>query len=379
MKNIKKIALALTLILVPLFVNASEVESVYLNGQIDLMGSMHIKEVHVVKGSISDYSFHLRYKSDIIDEWSEENVNLEGSSFYNGRGIVLSHVSAFKIDSLDEIDWNLLDHSIDDYELVENVENDGKGVYTAEDVEGGKDVKIYTSNEDGYNVYYIDYYVDQIVVTHNDVAEIYYQILPKDSPDIKEYHFQILTPGNSSKDLFKIWAHGPLNGTISPVSTEKDDDGNDLYSGLVGEIKDIKNGTGLDIRIVFDKGLVSLFSQILNNSKMDALDKIIEIENARLDKSNHNRLLTSVIYYGLIALGGIYLLGIIVLGLYIYNRGKNKLASVLYSVLGLIIILLMVLLKAINLPMLVAIAVLDLLFLLYTLVFSNKRLKTEDM
>ena len=79
MKKIKYIVLLI--LFFPFITNASsipqdkidyEVTNVYMNSSIDILGSMHIKEAIVVKGSLNKYSFDILYKDSSLEKWKEK-------------------------------------------------------------------------------------------------------------------------------------------------------------------------------------------------------------------------------------------------------------------------------------------------------------------
>ncbi len=325
MQNLgKKILLAILFLLLPVLVMAEPVdpdyvvEEVYINAAVDLLGSMHIQEAYVVKGSINGFKRILEYKNEKFPDWEEGKVDFSGSSFYNGRGMNLSKVYAYKIDQ-DEIGWSLLSRKEDSFSEVGRASNGDKGVFTKKSIDTGLDLRVYNSTSSGYTVFYFDYYVNQAVVLHNDIAELYYTFFKLDE-NVGKVNLQVLTPWSMKQDYFRFWAHGALNGEISGISESKDEDGNYFYKGVLATIENYKKSDPVEIRMTMGRTGFESVEKILNDSKMDAFEAIVEVETERASEANKKRIFNKALYFGAIGLSVIYLGGLIVLWVYVYNK-----------------------------------------------------------
>jgi len=325
MKIFKKLILGV-LLFIPISINAKAVENVdyvidsmYINASVDILGSVHVQEAIVINGAINGFERTINFKNPNLKEWDGGEIDFSNSSIYNARAIGLSKVSSFKVKK-DDISWEILDTKYTEYENNEDAQIGDSGVYTLKETENGKIVRVYNPNESDYIVYYFDYYIDQAVILHNDVAELYWTFIPQDFDYVKEAHIQLTIPGSCTDETFRFWAHGPLNGEIGGVSEDKDDDGNNLYRGIVADVYDIAEGVGTDIRITFDKSMMSAVQEYLTSSGVDALDAIIEVETGRANDANKQRAVAKTIYYGIYILSGIYLVGLIVLWIYMYKK-----------------------------------------------------------
>ena len=322
----KNILLALLLILMPINAYAAKVdyvdydiEDVYINATVDIFGSIHVEEAIIVNGSLNGFERVINYKNSNLKEYEEGNIDFSNSSIYNGRAMALSRVSSFTVKS-DEIGWEVLSTFVTDYEEVSTASSGDTGVFTKETGEDGITVRVYNPNKSGYVVYYFDYYIDQAVVLHNDVAELYWQFIPLDFDYINKAHIQVLLPGSCTDETFRFWAHGPLNGSIGAILADnQSEDGKNLYRGILANVESI-DGSGTDIRVTFDKSMMSMAEAFLNKSNEDALDKIIEVETIRADDANQKRAVAKTVYYGIYILSGAYLLGIVILWIYMYKK-----------------------------------------------------------
>lgn len=320
MKIKKYLLILLLIILTPNIVLAEnvnvnyDVENVYIDAKIDMAGSLHIREAFVINGSLNGYRRLITYKNEALKEWEEGNIDFSNSSFYNARGVKISKVGVTKINK-DEIGWTLIGKQYDELKNVSTASKGENGVYTEEKKSNGIEIKSYETNENGYIVYYFDYFINQAVVLHNDVAEIFFAFFKLDTDDVKNVNIKLTTPDENTNDLFRFWAHGSLNGNISAIESTPN-----KYTGVLATLNNYKKGDVIEIRMTFDKSQVSFLSQILNNSKEDALDKIIEVETTLANDANNKRTIIKIVFFGTIILGILYLIGLIILWIYIYRK-----------------------------------------------------------
>lgn len=325
MRKIRNFILMLALAFIPSVVFAQAVEpdyeviNSYISADIDIVGSVHIREAIVVKGTLNGFRRTLKYKNTRLADWEAGKVDFANSSIYNARWLSLSKISAKSIKK-EDIGWNLLDLDYDKFEEVSSSKKGSTKEYTTEEIDGGQDVKIYNVNEGGYMVYYFDYFVDQVAVMHNDCAEVYFTFFMLDSDDVGEVNIQVTTPGYSKDDVFRVWAHGPMSGEIRRASDKQDENGEYLYNGAVANLKNYKAGEAIEIRMTFDKNLLSTFASVLNNSEMDALKEIIDVETERAQETNRQRTFARVAYYSIFGSSIVYLLGLIGLTIYMYIK-----------------------------------------------------------
>lgn len=325
MKKLKTLFAVIALMFVPIVASAKAVDpdydvvASYVSADIDILGSMHVKEAIVVKGELNGFRRTIKYKNSRLADWEPGKVDFANSSIYNARGINVSKVSAESIDK-EDIGWELLNMSYASFDEITNASKGMSRVFTAKQVENGAEIRAYNVNKSGYMVYYFDYYINQVTVLHNDCAEVYYTFFILDD-DVKDVNIQVTTPGTSKKDVFRVWAHGPLYGNISPISEKTDENDNYLYKGALASIQKYKAGEGIEIRMTFDRSQFSGgFENILDNSEMDALEGIEAVEQARADETNRKRAFIKVIYYTTFVGGILYLVGLIVLWIYMYIK-----------------------------------------------------------
>ena len=344
----KKIKILLILLMFPIFVNAKEVEkidyevtNVFINSSIDFVGSMHVEEAVVVKGSLNKFTREIDYRDVSLPEYKKGKINFSKSSIYNAKAVSLKKASSFKIKEKD-IDFSLLEKANEDYKEKKIAKKGDSKIYTKKDNDNGVVVSVYNPNEEGYIVYYFEYYIDQVVVLHEDVAELYYKFIPDNFDDIKNMKLQLVAPGDSSADEFKYYAHGSLLGKVSPISERKDKKGNYLYRGLLANIDNVKKGNGVSIRMTFNKDLVSMGQKLLNKSGEKALEKIIKVEEHKNKKSNNQRKINKIFNMMMNICSVLFMIGTIILSIMFLRKRKDisNIIILAYSILGLILLLL---------------------------------------
>lgn len=327
MKKFNKIFLAAIFFFIPIIANAAasvepdyEVVASYISGELDFVGSVHIKEAIVVKGDLNGYRLALKYKNSRLAAWEPGKIDFANSSIYNARSIDIYKISAMPIDK-EDIGWGLLNLDFKEFEENSSANKGDMGIFTKTAMSDGVEIKTYNVNRDGYMVFYFDYFLNQIAVLHEDCAEVYYTFFTLDEDDVDEVKIQITTPGYSRDDTFRVWAHGALNGNINPVSDKKDEEGNILYKGALAEVKNFKAGDLIEIRMTFDKNLISTaFGNNIDTSKMEALKSIEEIEQKRADEANKKRKFIKVVYNTTLVGAIGYLIGLIVIWVFMYIK-----------------------------------------------------------
>lgn len=323
MKKWKVFLTVLSISFFPLLVEARgvsyEVKNVYMNATVDMVGSMRIEEAIVVKGSLNGFERILTYRDSSLAPWEPGEVDFSGSSFYNARGITLSKVAAFSIDESED-NWNLLAKSYDGFEEVNYATTGDDGVYTEQKLTDGLDVRVYSPADGGYTVYYFEYFVDQAVVLHNDVAELCYGFFKLDSNDVEHVHIQVRIADGNTEEFFRFWGRGGIDGVINRIEGTKRADGVQTYKGVVATLNNYKAGDDVTIRLTMDKRAFSTVESVLNNSEQEALPGIIAYETTLADKANRQKGFMKYTYYGIKYFSIAYLIGLVALWIRMYFK-----------------------------------------------------------
>ena len=93
----------------------------------------------------------------------------------------------------------------------------------------------------------ISYTVENAVLVHQDVAELYYQFIGGEWDEPTDHARVVLTlPEGATDEELRVWGHGPLQGFVSKEGTNR----------VVWEVKDLPRRTFLEGRVVFPVKLV---------------------------------------------------------------------------------------------------------------------------
>ena len=168
------------MLLFPCFVHAANVNYDITNFLVDATvledGSMHVEELIVLKGNFNGYIRELAYKNSKLKTYTEGNIDFANSSIYNASGIQNVKLYTKKIvaeeisfDTMDEIFTPLVPITID---------RDAKnGNYYYERENDILSYKMYQSANNETVAFLITYQIDDVVVMHEDVAELYWTFI----------------------------------------------------------------------------------------------------------------------------------------------------------------------------------------------------------
>lgn len=286
--------LLLLLLLIPVQIKGLSVESVYIDTEIDISGTLQVKELIKVTNQNDDFKLNIFYKDTSLKDFKSNKDSLLGSKIYNGSSVEVLKAGIVK----DEYDYK----DIYAKEFEENVTFFDE--IDAEDKKEYYQITLNKKNKD--TMYYIKYNVYNVAVEHNDCAEVYYKFMKHFNYDAKEVKILLHTAHHS--DLFEVWAHGNNNAIVTK-DTES--------SVMMSEITNYKKNTYIDNRVIFDKDLFMININKSKKSGIDAVKLIKEIENER----NEN---TTTKNYLLISFISLMALTIIIVIVYLIRKKHNK-------------------------------------------------------
>lgn len=236
----------------------------YIEATIQEDGSMDVIERIGQAGSFNGYYRDILYKNIKAPVFSGEKSDFYSSDLYNG-----SNITDIKVYLLDP---NTYEKSLS-FERVTNASVGTSNVYTVSELVSGYNIKMFNSNSSGLSGYYVTYTVKDIVVIHEDVAELNWVFLGADFIDtISDLKITVNLP-YQDKDL-KVWLHGQLDGEIII---------NNDYKSTTATIQKLFPKTAVDVRMGFDKELVP---NAVKKSGIKALPFIMEVEKERADEAN---------------------------------------------------------------------------------------------
>ena len=134
------------------------------------------------------------------------------------------------------------------------------------------------ANGNKNSIYRINYTVKNCINVYSDIAEFYWQILGNDwSMETDKVSGLLYLPKNVEDiEEFRVWAHGPLNGTIEKMNN----------NSCTFVVPNMPIKTFLELRIAFPKELVSLSNKTYDK---DYLSIILEEEKFNAEKANRLR------------------------------------------------------------------------------------------
>ena len=160
------------------------------------------------------------------------------------------------------------------YSKVLRGSNGSYGVYELTQNSNGTDFKIFCS-DDEKKVIGIEYTINDAVVVHNDVAELYWNVLGNEFEEkINDFKVMVHLPGED--DDVRIWTHGPVTGKNRIIDSET----------LYFEDTNVKSYTPETIRIMFNKELVPKATKMSN---VDGKKYILKYESSVADETNKER------------------------------------------------------------------------------------------
>ena len=308
----KKIILFIVLLLIPFAVYAEDIDyditDYYVKANILDNGDMEVNEIIVLDGTFNGYERDIAFKNNKLSYSSD--MNYEADEIYNATGI--SNYSTYA-KYVNDVSFKTFDENFTELIPVYDTYNATKGDVYITDYSNFYRFRMYHRTDNRKTAFLIKYTIDDAVVMHNDVSELYWTFIGEDFQDgLNNINIRVYLPENDNTDHFRVWAHGDLTGEVY-----KHDN-----SYVEARINRINPGSPVDIRMTFDKDLIKDSSSLDYNNE-DALDEIIKIETKRADEANRQRAIAKVIYYvflGITAISVIYQL----ISIYIIYRLFDK-------------------------------------------------------
>lgn len=307
----KKIILLIILMLTPVMVSANT-KSYYIEANILENGDMEVRELKYLDGSYNGFSTTLKYQNTSLKDFTGAQDDFEGSNIYNAANITNLKVYSSNYTG----NFSDIHKHNKEFTEVSFAQKGDYGLYTKDKLIDGVDLKIYMPSSYNY-ASLVTYTLKDVVVKHNDIAEIAWDFIGFNyEEDIDELIILVNLPKESNE--LRVFSHGPLNGTnkiLNNSSVEL------VYPKLYAR-------NAVDMRVVFDKEVVPT---AIKKSNIDALSKILAIEEKRAEQANKERdiaknqvrkeeMITRAIKY--ISIG--WITGLICLIVYAYNKHDKE-------------------------------------------------------
>lgn len=300
----KKFLLFIVLLLFPLTINAEDIEyditDYYIKANILNNGDLEVNELIVLDGTFNGYEREVAFKNLALNSY--DDINFEHDAIYNANGISNYKVQAKNVNkvSFDTFNENFNEIKVDVKESLDSTT-----------------YRMYYRTDDTKTAFLLSYTIDDAVVIHNDVAELYWTFIGQDYIDeINNLNIRVYLPNKDNSEYFRIWAHGDLTGEINKYDN----------SYIEATANRIFPNSPVDIRTTFDKSLINEEST-LDHSNTDALDKIIEVETKRANEANRKRKINKVLYFITLIISGIIFLWQIISIILIYLKYDKEYKS----------------------------------------------------
>ena len=209
---------------------------------------------------------------------SYNDVDFEHSSLYNPSDVTDVKISAKYLNS---VSYDTIDDDFEEFEEVDYAYKGDKRKYVLSENNSSKTYRMYYESNHSKVGFLIEYTLEDFAVVHDDVAELYWQIITGDAnynDALRNVEVRVYLPDEDNSDYFRVWAHGPLEGDVYK------DDSETKY--LVATIDKLSSDEDFDVRLTFDKELVPYASK---RTYVDGFDKILEVEEQRAEEANELR------------------------------------------------------------------------------------------
>ena len=274
----KKILWLLLLLSLPIIVEARvsyDLTNFLVDATILDNGDLQVKELIVLDGNFSGYWINIPYRNPVLEYHTP--INFAADAIYNGSGISNVKLLAKKID--EEISFDTFDEEFVTLTRSYYEEDAQNGNYVESSNQNGKSYKMYYKAENEKVAFLIEYTLEDMVVLHEDVAELYFAILSEDFEDsIEDLQIRVNLPKEDSSNNFRIWTHGDLTANIDFLNR----------SSFLTTVKKTYANTAIDVRTTFDASLMNR-SLVRKTTEEKALDQIIAVEEERAQAANQAR------------------------------------------------------------------------------------------
>ena len=278
MKKIRIILLFMAVFLIFLVtskVSAAEetTKLLYQDISINEDGSITVKEGAWLNGEYNGRLRDIDFQNTHATTFTGIYSNFAGNTdIYNGTS--MKDIKVYDISQENFHSMSDIGNIETTYKEVNSASNGQYGVYELTQKTYGTDFKIYCPDNKN-KVICIEYTITDAVVVHNDVAELYWNVLGDQfEEDVQDFQVLIHLPGEDSD--VRIWSHGPLTGRNQILNSRT----------LYFEDTNVDSYTPETIRIMFDKKLVPSATK---KSNVNGRDNILRYEQMMADTANRER------------------------------------------------------------------------------------------
>ena len=236
-------------------------------------GSIKVRELIKMNGEYNGMDRTILARSLYNNTRSYTINDIKGNNdLYDGDEIMNLRVGSISDDG--ELTFDDFNRSVNYFDEVSYASNGDSKKYTNTYYMGEDYLKIYNPS-DLDEIFYIEYTVTDVVVVHEDIAELAWNTLGDGyRENIGDYEVKVVL-SNSDSD-YRVWLHGPLNGEIERTNNKE----------AVGTFNFLGAYNPVSVRLIFDKSLVPNATKV---SGLIAKDAIIDYQTELSDEANKER------------------------------------------------------------------------------------------
>ena len=236
-------------------------------------GSIKVRELIKMNGEYNGMDRTILARSLYNNTRSYTINDIKGNNdLYDGDEIMNLRVGSISDDG--ELTFDDFNRSVNYFDEVSYASNGDSKKYTNTYYMGEDYLKIYNPS-DLDEIFYIEYTVTDVVVIHEDIAELAWNTLGDGyRENIGDYEVKVVLP-NSDSD-YRVWLHGPLNGEIERTNNKE----------AVGTFNFLGAYNPVSVRLIFNKDLVPNATKV---SGLTAKSAIIDYQTELSDEANRER------------------------------------------------------------------------------------------
>ncbi len=298
----KKLLWLITLLLVfPLASRADvdyDIEHYYIQAEILANGDMNVQEAIFVDGEFNGYERDILYAGEYGDTLTNASA-IENLKIYG--------------QIVNQADFQIFKANVPEFQNVYTAMNGDKGKYILTNITDGYRMRMYYPANDAMVVFVIKYTLKDVVISHNDVAEMRWNFIGWDfADDLYDLQIKVKLPGIDESDNFRFWANAQTNlmGEVEKTTI-------DGATGIYAHSEKIDAYDPVTIRTTFAKSLIDE-GKVTKHSNRDALSDILAEEQINADNANALRKEIKIKY--IIGMGTTiaFLVGLVITWIYTY-------------------------------------------------------------
>lgn len=294
-----------------------DITNYYIQADVDIAGALNVKEMIVLDGKFNGYERNILWKNEDASKFTGTQKDFYGNrDIYNASEI--TNLKVGSIDVGDSVTYDDLFNKINYFDISAAPKSGDKKKYVVlNKSDSGEDVRMFNYTYRSITAFYLEYTIPNVAAKHKDVAEIYYNFIGSGFTDeIENLEIRLFLP--EADKNYRIWAHGPLNGTIYK---SKDN------TGAILRCSNLPKETPVDIRMTYDRDLFPICINKIKTSDVEALPKILKVEKERANEANNKREKAKALMLIANILGIAYIIGTILLFIYIYIKYDKEYKS----------------------------------------------------